>query len=80
MLINPEIFIEIIDPTQQNSLDKPSFELASTLLIHEDKIHLLWVRKPKCSIEVDVYSSQTTVNKALSGLFHPFRAQENFSQ
>ena len=34
----------------------------------------------KFSIEVDVYSSQTKVNKVLSDLFYPFRAQQNLSQ
>ena len=29
----------------------------------------------KYSIEIDVYSSQTTVNKILNELFYPFRAQ-----
>ena len=32
--------------------------------------------KLKYSIEIDVYSSQTTVNKILNELFYPFRAQQ----
>ena len=31
-------------------------------------------------MEVDVCSSQTTVNKVLSELFYPFRAQQNLGQ
>ena len=34
----------------------------------------------KYSIEMDVYSSQTTVNKIQNELFHPFRAQQNQGQ
>ena len=41
LLINPDNFIEKIDPAQQNSPAEPSFSLTSTLLIHGDKLYLL---------------------------------------
>ena len=44
------------------------------------KFYLSWVIKLKCSIEIDVYCSQTTVNNVLNELFYPFRAQQNKGQ
>ena len=34
----------------------------------------------KCSIEVDVHSSQTTAKKVLSEVFYPLRAQQSLGQ
>ena len=52
LLINPNSYIEEIDPTQPNSPAESSCEITSTLLIHGDYIKLK-------------YSSQTTKNKVL---------------
>ena len=41
---------------------------------------LSWVIKLKYFIEIDVYSSQTMVNKILNELFYPFQAQQNQGQ
>ena len=40
LLINPDNFIEEIDPTQQNSPAESSYEFTSTLLINRDYIYL----------------------------------------
>ena len=77
LLTNPNNFIEKIDHTQQNSTAESSCELTSTLLVHGVKFYLSWVIKLKCSTEIDVYSSQTTVKKILNELFYPFQAQQN---
>ena len=39
----------------------------------EIKFYLAWVIKLKYYIEIDVYSSQTTVNKILNEPFYPFQ-------
>ena len=80
LLTNPNNFIEKIDPTQQNSpaeslnLHVNSLPLCWSM---EIKFCLSWVIKLKYSIEIDVCSSQTTVNEILNELFYPFRPQQN---
>ena len=82
LLTNSNNFIEKINPTQQNSLVESSCELTSTLLVDGLKILSFMSRviKLKYSIEIDVYSSQTMVNKILNELFYPFRALQNKDQ
>ena len=73
---NPNNLIEKIDPIQQYSPAESSCEL-SLCWSMEIKLYLSWVIKLKYSIEIDVYSSQTMVNKILNELFYPFRPQQN---
>ena len=83
LLTNPNNFIEKIDPTQLNSpaeslnLHVNSLPLCWSL---EIKFYLSWVIKLKYSVEIDVYSSQTTVIEVLNELFSPFRPQQNYDQ
>ena len=72
LLTNPNEFVEKINPTQQNSLADLHVNSLPLCWSMEIKFYLWWVIKLKYSIEIDVYSSQTTVNKILNELFIHF--------
>ena len=80
LLTNLNNFIEKIDPTQQNSpaeslnLHVNSLRLCWSM---EIKFYPSWVIKLNILFEIDVYSSQTTVNEILNELFYSFRPQQN---
>ena len=74
LLKSPNNFIEKIDPTLQKLT---GWIFMWTHWSLDIKFYLSWVIKLKYSIEIDVYSFQTMVNKILNELFYPFRAQQN---
>ena len=79
LLTNPSNFIEkwtlrIHNKTLQLNLHVNSLPLCWSM---EIKFYLSWVIKLKYSIEIDVYSSQTMVNKILSELFYLSKTKVN---